>query len=149
MKTEHLNITPMQAKFIAVYDGNISEACKTIGISRSYGQKIMRNPNVIEAMKKYNEVAEVDPKTGEKSITTQSVAKYAKSREDRQTFWLDIMNDKSVDLKERLRASELLGKSQADFMERKQVQVQSQNLNINADIDIEGLQKIFDRYTDE
>jgi len=44
------------------------------------------------------------------------------TREDRQRFWTEVMNGKQggkrVRMADRLKASELLGKSQADFIER-------------------------------
>lgn len=42
------------------------------------------------------------------------------TREDRQQFWTGAMRNVTVAWKERLRASELLGKSQADFVERRE-----------------------------
>jgi hypothetical protein len=38
------------------------------------------------------------------------------SRKERQTFWTFIMNDESMDIRARLRASELLAKSEGDFV---------------------------------
>lgn len=40
------------------------------------------------------------------------------NRQQRQEFWSSVMNDAEVDLSVRLRASELLGKSEADFTEK-------------------------------
>ena len=40
------------------------------------------------------------------------------SREERQTFWTAILRDPETELRDRLRASELLGRSEGDFLER-------------------------------
>ena len=40
------------------------------------------------------------------------------TRQDRQRFWTDTMQDGALDMKDRLKASELLGKSEGDFLDR-------------------------------
>ena len=49
----------------------------------------------------------------------------------RQEFWSHIICDDSKDTRDRLRASELLGKAQGDFIER----TENKNLNVHARID--------------
>ena len=49
----------------------------------------------------------------------------------RQEFWSHIICDDSKDTRDRLRASELLGKAQGDFIER----TENKNLNVNAQLD--------------
>ena len=44
------------------------------------------------------------------------------NRQARQEFWTCIMNDSMQFMRDRLKASELLGKSEADFKERIEVQ---------------------------
>jgi hypothetical protein len=39
------------------------------------------------------------------------------TRQQRQQFWSKVAGDESQEMKDRLRASELLGKSEADFTE--------------------------------
>lgn len=53
------------------------------------------------------EIARIEAK-----VRVQSV----KSREERQEFWTETMDDETVNRRDRLRASELLGKSEADFI---------------------------------
>ncbi len=50
------------------------------------------------------------PQTGDRA----SVA----NREERQAFWTSILRDESRPMSERLRASELLARSEADFVTR-------------------------------
>jgi len=40
------------------------------------------------------------------------------TREERQMMWTEFAKDKSMTPTERMKASELLGKSQADFIDR-------------------------------
>ena len=41
------------------------------------------------------------------------------TRDERQKFWTDVMNSSSEEMRDRLKASELLGKSEADFTENR------------------------------
>ncbi len=52
-------------------------------------------------------IARIDAKTRTKSV---------KSREERKQFWTDMMDDDTASRADRLRASELLGKSECDFV---------------------------------
>ena len=61
----------------------------------------------------------------------------------RQEFWSHIICDDSKDTRDRLRASELLGKAQGDFIER----TESKNLNVHARID--WLEVLTDEQIDE
>lgn len=47
------------------------------------------------------------------------------TREDRQRFWTLVMNNKAESMKYRLRASEILGKSQCDFVEKHEHKIMS------------------------
>ena len=60
-----------------------------------------------------------------------------------QEFWSHIICDDSKDTRDRLRASELLGKAQGDFIER----TENKNLNVHARID--RLEVLTDRQIDE
>ena len=62
----------------------------------------MKKPEVIEAMKE---------------IQNNLIDKEA-----RQKFWISVINDIDEDMKHRLRASELRGKPQADFIEKTQIE---------------------------
>jgi len=59
-----------------------------------------------------------------KSLIREEIEKRAKAdpvvatREDRQRWWTKVMLDEKEDMADRLRASELLGKTQADFVSR-------------------------------
>ena len=100
-------LTTKQLRFVESYDGNATAAAIAAGYSVKtacfIGNENLRKPNIIKAIKA-REAKKVKP--------------HIASREDRQKFWTETMRDMTADLKNRLRASELLGKSEADFIER-------------------------------
>ena len=100
-------LTVKQLRFVESYDGNATAAAIAAGYSVKtacfIGNENLRKPNIIKAIKA-REAKKIKP--------------HIASREDRQKFWTETMQDMKADLKNRLRASELLGKSEADFIER-------------------------------
>ena len=97
-------LTDKQAKFIAEYqkDCNATQAAIRAGYSQktaySIGQELLKKPEVQQAMK-----TQLDGLIADKN--------------ERLRFWTGVMRDKNEDMKHRLKASELLGKAQADFTE--------------------------------
>ena len=109
-----MNITGKQAKFISEYtkDFNATQAAIRAGYSPktaySIGQRLLKNVEVQAAMKEHRNKGIAD-------------------RETRQKFWTDTMQDKDEDMKNRLRASELLAKSECDFIERAEIKNETQS----------------------
>ncbi len=66
-------------------------------------------------------MAEAIRARGERSPAKPEVAAAIASRAERQAFWTKVMNDNERDLNARLKASELLGKSEGDFLDRVEV----------------------------
>lgn len=101
--------TDRQLKFIELYEGNGTDAARRAGYSGSdnvlgkTAYELLRNPKIVEAIKKRHD-EEIRPMIAD--------------RAQRQIFWTEIMNDDSKELSHRLKASELLGKSDADFIEK-------------------------------
>lgn len=115
MKNE--KFTSKQQKFIDLYEGNGTKAAREAGYTGDdntlavAAKKLLRNGKILAAIK-------------EREIKTpqgQANAKRIASREDRQAFWTKILEDDNKDMKDRLKASELLGRSQADFTDRVEV----------------------------
>lgn len=100
-------LTTKQKAFIQAYCGNATEAALKAGYSKKtaafIGAENLKKPQIIEQIKKREE------KRADKRIAT---------REERQIFWTQTMKDEKADMRDRLRASELLGKSEADFLEK-------------------------------
>ena len=101
--------TTKQQKFVDCFEGNATEAARKAGYKgnnntlASIGDENLRKPAILEAIEKRNKKAK------NKIIST---------REDRQEFWTDQMNNGKNDLKDRLAASKLLGLSEADFTQK-------------------------------
>ena len=113
--------------------GNATEAARLAGYSGGEnalavaGARMLRNTKIAQAL---NEIAKNDP-----LIAT---------REDRQRFWTEVMYNEEVETKDRLRASEILGKSQGDFIER--VEVTNYNIDLSSltDEEIQELEEAED-----
>ena len=105
--------TTRQQRFIECYSGNATQAAIQAGYSektaRSAGQRLLTNVDIQSAIRSREE---------------QRRAELIADREARQQFWTAIMNDESESMTARLKASELLAKSEGDFLERIQAQVE-------------------------
>lgn len=104
-------LTPKQQAFVEAYDGNGTAAARAAGYKgseqtlASVAYENLRKPDVVAAIQ-----ARRVP------VSESRIA----SREERQAFWTATMRDTEAELNGRLKASELLGKSEADFVERHQ-----------------------------
>jgi phage terminase small subunit len=103
-------LTLKQKRFIELYNGNATEAAIKAGYAPKHayqsGFRLLRQAEIKAA---------IEART--KKIDGPHIA----SREERQAFWTKIFHDESYDMAHRLRASELLARSQADFVERREV----------------------------
>ncbi len=95
--------TTKQQKFIDCYGGDIKEAADKAEISYGYARNLMTKSDIFQAIKNRQDT-EVRPK---------EIA----NRQRRQEFWTKTMDDESESMRDRLKASELLAKSEADFAE--------------------------------
>ena len=99
-------MTPRQRRFAEVYAGNATEAAIKAGYSErsayNAGDRMMKNDEVIAFIK-----------AREEQERNSRVA----SRWERQEFWTATMRDETEKTEQRLKASELLGKSEADFVD--------------------------------
>lgn len=103
-----------QRRFVEAYAGeaagNATTAARLAGYSgntkslQAAGSRLLSNVMIIQALERISE--------GDPLVAT---------RKDRQRFWTEVMEGrKKAGMKERLKASELLGKSQRDFIERRE-----------------------------
>jgi len=113
----HDGLTERQRRFCEAYaanGGNGVQAARSAGYSTPQEQasENLRKPKVVEALEALRH------ETTQAAIAT---------REERQAFWTAVLRGEVDDggapppLKDRIRAAELLGKSQGDFLERKEV----------------------------
>lgn len=98
-------LTPKQLRFVELYEGNATEAARLAGFKQpqSQGPRLLNNVAICNAIEKR---------------TNKALGKRIATREERQEFWTQTMLDDSAKMPDRLKASELLGKSQADFTDK-------------------------------
>ena len=93
--------------FVEAYAGNATAAALAAGYSersaRSQGQRLLTNDDIQDAIK---------------ARETQRLAPTIATRQERQEFWTSVLRNENEAMKDRLKAAELLGKSEGDFLER-------------------------------
>lgn len=96
-----------QRAFVDAFKGNATLAAIEAGYPRTSaskaGQRMLANPKVRHAIRIRDELS-----------PPPAVA----DRKERQSFWTTVLRDEEKDMRDRLKASELLGKSSGDFLER-------------------------------
>ena len=103
-------LTVKQQRFVEAYVGNATAAAIAAGYSEKtapfIGAENLKKPKIIAELKA-REVVRCTPLIA--------------SRAERQQFWSSVMRDADQQMRDRLKAAELLGKSEADFVERQEV----------------------------
>lgn len=103
-------LTIRQRAFVQAYTGNAAEAARQAGYSertcRAIGQRLLTQVDIKQALRE-REQERLNPLIA--------------SREQRQEFWTRTMLDENQEMQHRLKAAELLGRSEGDFTERLQV----------------------------
>lgn len=100
-----MTLTPRQKRFVELFDGNATEAARAAGFKNPnvYSNDLMKKPEIVAAIR-----------AREKERNAEGIM----TREQRQIFWSMIARDTSQKTTDRLRASELLARSEGDFLER-------------------------------
>ena len=105
-------LTLKQRKFVEAYTDNATAAALAAGYSPktaySQGQRLLKSVEIITAIKKRE---------------TKALKPLIAAREERQKFWTQMMANPDAKDMDKLRASELLAKSEGDFLERREVTV--------------------------
>lgn len=132
-------LTPKEQAFVDAYVGDATAAAIAAGYSektaKQRGYKLMQKKAIRDALNARSRIVEqvVEAQVTEAmpAMADQRTARIA-SRLERQAFWTRVMeghetetlmdkmgglHDVPVSMKDRLKASELLGKSEADFTE--------------------------------
>lgn len=93
--------------FVDAWEGNATAAALAAGYSPktaySQGQRLLKIVEVQEAIK---------------AREAQRLAPTIATRQERQEFWTSVLRNEEEAMKNRLKAAELLGKSEGDFLER-------------------------------
>lgn len=100
-------LTSKQRIFVEAYQGNATEAALAAGYSAKnafkIGSELLQKSTIAKAIR---------------SRETKRIKPLIANRQRRQQFWSSVMEDEEQPMKERLKASELLGKSEGDFLDR-------------------------------
>jgi phage terminase small subunit len=110
-------LTPKQQAFVDAYSGNGTAAARAAGYKGSdatlaqVASENLRRPEILSAIQARNQV----PSQVRAAVAQAGIIA---TRAERQAFWTATMLDVTEELSARLKASELLGKSEADFMDR-------------------------------
>ena len=109
-------LTTKQQRFVDFFDGNATDAARKAGYKHpmQVGEQNLRKLEIAKAIK-----------SREQKRNKSTIA----SREERQEFWTDILRGKIAGL-DRLKASELLGRSEADFTDKHLVEGKSIQVTI-------------------
>ena len=125
--TKSVKLTNKQQRFVDSYDGDIKKTAKKAGLSYGYCRRLVTKTNILEAIR-YRQDTEIRPRT-------------IANRQQRQKFWNETMRDEKQDMRDRLRASELLGRSEADFVKHLVVIEE----NVLTDNECEEIRQLFRR----
>jgi len=102
--------TVKQRAFVEAYCGNATEAALQAGYSPKtaafIGAENLKKPKIAAALKERED---------------KRLASLIATREERQRFWTSMMRDEDRKEVDRLKASELLAKSEGDFLERREI----------------------------
>lgn len=120
-----MSLTVKQQAFVDAYDGNATSAARAAGFTGSdaslavTGSRLLKRPEIREALslRSTKGSAKVTAKINEIRTAT-AVA----TRLDRQAFWTRTMLSEDIEYGHRLKASELLGRSEVDFGDKLQVE---------------------------
>lgn len=103
-------LTPRQQAFVDAYAGNATAAALAAGYSPKtamvIGAENLKKPQIADAIK---------------AREAQRLAPTIATRKERQEFWTAVVRDEEEQMKNRLKAAELLGKSEGDFLERREI----------------------------
>ena len=105
LRESYDRLSELQKKFVVAYDGNATRTAELVGYRcpKDAGCRAMRHVEIRKLLDARRQ-AEIRP-----GVAT---------RQERQRFWSEIMQDQEIPWKHRLKASELLGKSQGDFIQK-------------------------------
>lgn len=114
-------LTRRRQRFVEAYAGNATGAAIAAGYSEktayAQGHRLLKNVEVAQAIRE-REARAIRP----------AIA----NRSERQEFWTMALRNGDLPLTERLKASELLGKSEGDFLEKVKLEAKvEQNVEID------------------
>jgi len=107
-----------QLLFAKLYNGNATETAINAGYSKktaySIGQRLLKKVEVRGFIEKRQ---------------NKQIKPLIANRERRQKFWSETLEDENIKIEARLKASELLGRSEADFTDKLQANLNVTNIS--------------------
>jgi len=98
-----LHLPYRQRRLVALYDGtNTEHIARMLGVAQGTVNNWLKDPRVVEAIAKRDDIEDSPVIAG---------------RIERKEFWSHVMISETFEIRDRLKASELLGKSECDFSE--------------------------------
>ena len=107
-------LTIKQQAFVDAYQGNIKDAAVIAGLSEGYCARLM-----MDVMKRNAEPSALAVQAAIRARQAPERAVRVKTRQQRQEYWSNMIDDPEASEAGKLRASELLGKSEGDFLDVK------------------------------
>ena len=120
MADSKTNLTAKQKRFVEFYDGNGTATARKAGYK---GNDNTLNQVAIENLRKPMILEAIEKRESER------LSEGILDREKRQVFWSKVIEDENQKMPDRLRASELLGKSEADFIDKQEIDIEN-SINI-------------------
>lgn len=101
-------LTPRQERFVMAYVDNATSAARAAGYKNpeKVGSQLLQKPHIRKALRERD---------------SEELRDVIASRKERQAFWTAVMRDENRRMQDRLKAAELLGKSEADFTEKREL----------------------------
>lgn len=116
-------------RFAEIYDGNGAAAAEAVGInkedSRARACLWLKNSEVQELIN---------------ARRSKVIGGKVRTRIERQMFWSQVMDDGTYTIENRLKASELLGRSEGDFLVR--VEASVKRFELPPELTVEELREI-------
>ena len=105
------NLTYRERMFVRIYDGDVYDAARKCGFTEKQAERLMLRKRIKEGISRKDTI--IDPLNDDQDILRRKT--------ERMMFWMQSMYNDDIEMKDRLRASELSGKADGDFIERVQV----------------------------
>jgi hypothetical protein len=122
-KDAKFEFTSIEKRIVQYFDGNVRTTAIALNLSPTIVKKALGHTEVVQAIRDRGE-PDINKKIQEKIAPKFLIA----GRKERQQFWTELMHNEQANMTDRIKASELLGKSEGDFLERIEHTGQTQSI---------------------
>lgn len=99
-------LTTQEQRFVDAFAGDLEAAALSLGLEVPAARRLLAKPAVADAIRA-------------RELAESGKARGVATRLERQQFWSRLMTDEANEKDLRIKASELLGRSEGDFIERR------------------------------